>query len=142
MTTGPTPSRSAPTSCCGCIGKGGYEDHVFDAKFKVRRLATEADDGDEEDRGVFKRADLYKMHAYRDALPSVRSAWVLYPGTELRFFSEDGRVADRASGVADQPSGVGALPFSPSTETDCMQRIAQKVLGRVALGLQLDDPPR
>ncbi len=39
---------------------------------------------------MFKRADLYKMHAYCDAIPNARSVWILYPGSELRFFSEDG----------------------------------------------------
>ena len=30
------------------------------------------------------------MHAYRDAIPEAESAWILYPGTERRFFPADG----------------------------------------------------
>ena len=63
--------------------------HLFDAKFRVQALTDvglAADDKDADDEkaaeraGSFKRADIYKMHAYRDAIPSARSVWILYPG--------------------------------------------------------------
>jgi len=108
--------------------EGGYEDHVFDAKFKVRRIATEVDDGDEEDRGVFKRADLYKMHAYRDALPSVRSAWVLYPGTELRFFGLAGDIVLAIGRIQVPLAGVGAVPLSPASAGTIVSRIVGKLI--------------
>ena len=69
--------------------------HLFDAKFRVHALtdvglaADDKDDADEksaERAGSFKRADIYKMHAYRDAIPDARSVWILYPGGEFRFF--------------------------------------------------------
>ena len=56
--------------------------HLFDAKLKVD-FASAANADDEDDPGrldTFKREDLYKMHAYRDAL-GAQSVWVLYPGT-------------------------------------------------------------
>ncbi len=72
--------------------------HLLDAKFRLDRLdaalgtadATEESEEDEaaERRGTFKRADLYKMHTYRDAIPDARSVWILYPGTETRFFDD------------------------------------------------------
>ena len=55
-----------------------------------------ADDRDADDEkaaeraGSFKRADIYKMHAYRDAIPEARSVWILYPGGEFRFFGVGG----------------------------------------------------
>ncbi len=103
----------------------GHKDHVFDAKFKVRRIAGEVEDGDEEGRGVFKREDVYKMHAYRDALPSVRSAWVLYPGTELRFYGVDGALHEIMEEVASPPNGVGALPLCPGILGDAISRIVR-----------------
>jgi predicted component of viral defense system (DUF524 family) len=99
--------------------------HLLDAKFRLERLAdTFAEmDGDTEEegraaerRGTFKRADLYKMHTYRDAIPGARSVWILYPGTEARFFADPG---DHTWSVADgfPPgkvwSGVGAFPLAP-----------------------------
>ncbi|MGH1347542.1 MAG: DUF2357 domain-containing protein [Nannocystales bacterium] len=110
----------------------GHEDHVFDAKFKVRRIAPDIPDiadTDEENRGVFKRADLYKMHAYRDALPAVRSAWVLYPGTDLRFFAMSGAVANSVDELPLDPSGVGAVPLSPGGDND-IARIIGKLITR------------
>jgi len=100
-------------------------DHIFDAKFKVTKLADAVrDDRDdaggelevEERRGMYKQADIYKMHTYRDALPSARSVWILYPGSEFRFFDvEQGRV-DRASELGATPDGVGAVGLNPGVE--------------------------
>ncbi len=108
----------------------GHEDHVFDAKFKVRRIGSDIPDiadTDEENRGVFKRADLYKMHAYRDALPAVRSAWVLYPGTDLRFFAMSGAIANSVDELPLSPSGVGAVPLCPAGGSE-VARIIEKLI--------------
>ena len=73
--------------------------HLFDAKFRVQALTDvglAADDKDADDEkaaeraGSFKRADIYKMHVYRDAIPDARSVWILYPGGEFRFFGVPG----------------------------------------------------
>ena len=78
--------------------------YLFDAKFKVRWL----EDGDdteagkaEERRGAFLHGDLYKMHAYRDAIAEAREVWVVYPGTERRWFQ------------AQDGGGVGGVPAVP-----------------------------
>lgn len=68
--------------------------HAFDAKFRVVQKQA--------GRATFKRADLYKMHAYRDALP-LRSARILYPGTDQAFYEVPGAPGD----------GVGAVPLVP-----------------------------
>lgn len=60
--------------------------HVhFDAKYRVEDIeglfgAEGADDADDEVEGNYKRQDLLKMHAYRDAIKRSQGAYVLYPG--------------------------------------------------------------
>ena len=66
--------------------------HVhFDAKYRVENIdalfgSEEIDDGDEEDAGNYKRQDLLKMHAYRDAIKRSQGAYILYPGSGSRYF--------------------------------------------------------
>jgi predicted component of viral defense system (DUF524 family) len=57
----------------------------FDAKYRVEDIeslfgAEGADDADDEVEGNYKRQDLLKMHAYRDAIKRSQGAYVLYPG--------------------------------------------------------------
>ena len=103
--------------------------HLFDAKFRVQALTDvglAADDKDADDEkaaeraGSFKRADIYKMHAYRDAIPDARSVWILYPGGQFRFFGVPGgggqagdRVVSSAEGLPEEFEGVGAIPVAP-----------------------------
>ena len=102
--------------------------HLFDAKFRVRALAdvglTADDKGDDEKAaeraGSFKRADIYKMHAYRDAMPDAQSVWILYPGGQFRFFAKAGggvpagdTVASSPEGLPEKLMGVGAIPLAP-----------------------------
>jgi hypothetical protein len=105
--------------------------HLFDAKFKVdvSRQAFGADTEDETDdiadaerRGVFKRADLYKMHTYRDAIERARSVWILYPGTELSFFSVTGESASDAEALPRELDGVGAIPHLPDASDATLLR--------------------
>jgi predicted component of viral defense system (DUF524 family) len=93
--------------------------HVhFDAKYKVDRL-TEMFGNSEEDldqekqqqrAGTYKRGDLLKMHAYRDAIRRSAGAYVLYPGemddeTCLKGFHE-------------LLPGLGAFPLRPDATDD------------------------
>ena len=103
--------------------------HLFDAKFRVHGLADVGlagsdKDGDDEKAGeragTFKRGDIYKMHAYRDAIPDARSVWILYPGGEFRFFGVPGSRGQSGSqavssleGLPDELEGVGAIPLGP-----------------------------
>ncbi len=98
---------------------------AFDAKFRLRKLEEIVPEGEEvkdadvagERRGVFKQADLYKMHTYRDAL-SVPSVWILYPGHDFRFFEDraDGRIVKTPGELGLPLEGVGAIPLRPGEE--------------------------
>jgi predicted component of viral defense system (DUF524 family) len=99
----------------------------------VRRIVEALADGEDgtdnsaERRGVFKRVDLYKMHTYRDAIPTARSVWILYPGTELRFFGRDGCVANAAEEVQPRPVGVGAIPLAPGPQRDILACVLRRL---------------
>jgi hypothetical protein len=92
--------------------------HVLDAKLRVE--VDRAEDEDEEDERSSKRDDLKKMHTYRDALPNVRSAYVLYPG--------DVFVAYPA--IGEEGGGVGAIPVVPGRGAGELGEHVGRVLGR------------
>ena len=90
--------------------------HVhFDAKYKVKDineiLGDEAEfenEKEENKKGVYKRADLLKMHAYKDAIRRTSGAYVLYPGNENKKYS----------GFHELIPGLGAFTLRPSEEDD------------------------
>lgn len=87
--------------------------HVhFDAKYRVDRL-TElfgSDDPDAEERqerrGTWKRADLLKMHAYRDAIRRTHGAYILYPGNDAPA---------NFAGFREILPGLGAFVMKPGS---------------------------
>jgi len=106
-------------------GPGGLV--VFDAKFRfdredVEALAAEEADDDWEQAvtsgdalRIAKRADLYKMHTYRDALKA-RAAVALYPGNEDVFHRTDGQKSaaiDWDELLNGALEGVGAVAMEP-----------------------------
>ncbi len=113
-------------------------DHVFDAKFKVRRLEdvmasdehVDAADHVAERRGVFKQADLYKMHTYRDAIAAARTVWILYPGTEVRFFDEVRGQVDRVHELGADATGVGAIALQPGERSEQVASLLARLLGQ------------
>ena len=52
------------------------------------------------------------MHTYRDAIAGLKTAFVVYPGTEFVFFERSGvrRTDPTTVALAD---GVGAVPLRP-----------------------------
>ena len=75
----------------------------FDAKYRLNKVLLEDKDVDanieddlaeekkEQEMKIYKRGDLLKMHAYKDAIRRTSGAYVLYPGDEnreLRGFHE------------------------------------------------------
>ncbi|MBQ8959346.1 MAG: DUF2357 domain-containing protein [Bacteroidales bacterium] len=101
----------------------------FDAKYKLNRIlinekeheethTVEDDDTDlseedllmihekqEEEKGIFKRVDLLKMHAYKDAIRRTSGAYILYPGSENK----------RLKGFHEVLPGLGAFCLSPNS---------------------------
>jgi len=57
-------------------------------------------------KGIYKNADLLKMHAYKDAIRRTGGAYVLYPGDALY----------RRKGFHEIIPGLGAFPVRPSHE--------------------------
>lgn len=110
--------------------------HVhFDAKYRVENLAglfgsTEEDDADTADSsGNYKRQDLLKMHAYRDAIKRSHGAYVLYPGTP------DG--GQRMQGFHEILPGLGAFPVSPDNDgsargTDALHNFLEEILNHLS----------
>lgn len=86
----------------------------FDAKYKVANLAELIKAGNQEEeldeektrnrKGIYKNADLLKMHAYKDAIRRTGGAYVLYPG-ETSIVQK---------GFHEIIPGLGAFPVRPS----------------------------
>ena len=83
----------------------------FDAKYKIENLQTifEKDENlddekEEQKKGTYKRADILKMHTYRDAIRRTAGAYVLYPGS----------VSDKKHGFHELLPGLGAFAIRPS----------------------------
>jgi predicted component of viral defense system (DUF524 family) len=68
-----------------------------------------------EDSGTFKDIDLYKMHAYKDAIRRSGGAYILYPG------SPDGN--NVFQGYHEIIPGVGAFALRPSNENQAIQNL-------------------
>lgn len=89
----------------------------FDAKYKIANFTNiTAQKSDQEldeekienQKGVYKNADLMKMHAYKDAIRRTGGAYVLYPGTE----------PIKRAGFHEIIPGLGAFPVRPSKTDD------------------------
>jgi len=87
--------------------------HVhFDAKYRVEDLAglfgNDGDGDESDDKGNYKRQDLLKMHAYRDAIKRSQGAYVLYPGK--------GQTDKQMQGFHEILPGLGAFAVAPNSE--------------------------
>lgn len=87
----------------------------FDAKYRVDGISElfPADNNellDEEETGkatnTYRRADLYKMHTYNDAIRRTVGSYVLYPG--------NGEIEEKYSKYHELLPGLGAFAVSPS----------------------------
>lgn len=118
---------------------GSFALHLLDAKFRVEKLKTGSDGEDEDEQldavedaeriGDYKRVDLYKMHTYRDAIPRAETAWVLYPGTEFRFFDEEAGKCEVPGKMKPNARGVGGIPLLPGEEQDELREGLMVLLG-------------
>ena len=96
--------------------------HVhFDAKYKIDKVKQWFEsDGNKEEKeetsiGSFKREDLLKMHAYKDAIRRTGGAYVLYPGQE----------SWTRSGFREVIPGLGAFPLKPSMINDGSKHLVE-----------------
>lgn len=107
--------------------------YVFDAKYRLKWQEVADDSTEEQDEdeqsATYLRADLYKMHAYRDALLNVRAAFVVYPGTQYVFFELDGGPHKHVNEVGHWV-GVGAVPVRPgdTSEGNALEEVIQELL--------------
>ena len=96
----------------------------FDAKYKVVNIFENGnlDDEKTENReGIYKNADLLKMHAYKDAIRRTGGAYVLYPGGKYK----------RLEGFHEVLPGLGAFPIKPTKnqeETKHLESFLRDVL--------------
>lgn len=108
--------------------------HVhFDAKYRVENLrAILGDSADEKEvalskekaqqsSGTYKRADLLKMHAYRDAIRRTHGAYVLYPGT----------LNQQREGFHEVLPGLGAFALRPGGGSEALREFLVKVVAHV-----------
>jgi len=89
----------------------------FDAKYRVEKITELFGDAEQDlneekaqqKQGTYKRADLWKMHAYRDAIRRSEGAYILYPGeagspTRFQGFHE---ILPGLAAFALKPGGAG-----------------------------------
>lgn len=99
----------------------------FDAKYKIANLtdllnkdSKEDIDSEKEDnrKGIYKNADLLKMHAYKDAIRRTGGAYVLYPGD----------TPIKKKGFHEIIPGLGAFPVRPSKTDDGINELKAFIL--------------
>jgi len=118
--------------------------HVhFDAKYRIDQVtallseATDAASMDEEAlgnvlnaekqderHGSYKRADLLKMHAYRDAIRRTQGAYVVYPGQV--------GADKRLESFHEVLPGLGAFALRPGIGTAVLEAFLRDVVSHVA----------
>nr|WP_321230546.1 DUF2357 domain-containing protein [uncultured Psychroserpens sp.] len=81
----------------------------FDAKYKVNYSGkfedSRTDEEEAERKGDYKNVDLFKMHAYKDAIRRTGGAYILYPGNNNE---------DIKRGFHEIIPGLGAFALRPS----------------------------
>ncbi len=89
----------------------------FDAKYKIANIHQILDNKEDDAlntekkenlEGIYKNADLLKMHAYKDAIRRTAGAYILYPGG----------IEKNLKGFHEVLPGLGAFPISPSQGED------------------------
>ena len=107
----------------------------FDAKYRLNKIIIEDKEIDLEDRekelqcekkdrevDIYKRGDLLKMHAYKDAIRRTGGAYVLYPGTEKKI----------RKGFHEIIPGLGAFCIAPGHEDEQIPALKRFLLEIVA----------
>ena len=92
----------SPNAATGILRRVASQDREL---FAPLDAAEGSDDADDEVEGNYKRQDLLKMHAYRDAIKRSQGAYVLYPGRA--------NAAVRLKGFHEILPGLGAFGVAP-----------------------------
>ncbi|MBD0404405.1 DUF2357 domain-containing protein [Flammeovirga sp. EKP202] len=81
----------------------------FDAKYKVNNISELLGEDNIEDKtkNDYKRVDLLKMHAYKDAIRRSSGAYVIYPGSNE---------SDQIKSFHEILPGLGAFPMKPTRD--------------------------
>lgn len=95
----------------------------FDAKYKVTQFQIQTSiDNDvieqeenNERKGIYKNADLLKMHAYKDAIRRSGGAYVLYPGTK----------SNEIRGFHEIIPGLGAFSINPTGQSNDISELSK-----------------
>ncbi|HLO44559.1 MAG TPA: DUF2357 domain-containing protein [Leadbetterella sp.] len=99
----------------------------FDAKYKVANLNDFINQNAERNlneektenrKGIYKNADLLKMHSYKDAIRRTGGAYVLYPGD--KFIKQ--------KGFHEIIPGLGAFPVKPSKSESGIEELKVFIL--------------
>ena len=106
----------------------------FDAKYRLDKILFEEKQLDEDalelsfqkekedrEKDIYKRGDLLKMHAYKDAIRRTAGAYILYPGEKL---------AERKvlKGYHEIIPGLGAFPIAPGHEDEQLPELKKFLL--------------
>ncbi len=91
-----------------------------DAELDAATAAADLNDEKQEQKlGRYKRADLLKMHAYRDAIRRTQGAYVLYPGDLL---------SPPWTTYHEILPGLGAFPIKPGNGVEALTKFIQDVV--------------
>jgi predicted component of viral defense system (DUF524 family) len=96
----------------------------FDSKYKIEKLIEifgndqeNLDDEKKEQRkGTYKRVDLLKMHAYKDAIRRTFGSYILYPGDDPTY---------NPKGFHEVIPGLGAFAIRPSRTNNGTDELKQ-----------------
>lgn len=94
------------------------EDKEIDLEAREKELQSEKEDREID---IYKRGDLLKMHAYKDAIRRTGGAYVLYPGTEKKI----------RKGFHEIIPGLGAFCIAPGREDEqlpALRRFLQDIV--------------
>jgi predicted component of viral defense system (DUF524 family) len=95
----------------------------FDAKYKVTQFQIQTsvdndlieEEESNERKGIYKNADLLKMHAYKDAIRRSGGAYVLYPGSEKK----------EIRGFHEIIPGLGAFSINPTKQYNGISELSK-----------------
>lgn len=92
----------------------------FDAKYKVNYSGkiddTREQEEESERKGVYKNVDLFKMHAYKDAIRRTGGAYILYPGNNHK---------DIKRGFHEIIPGLGAFAIRPNITNNGSEELSE-----------------